>query len=699
MIISKIVLFPYWLVLKMRNNLYDKGIKKSYRFDVPLVCIGNVTVGGTGKTPMAEYTIKSLKDDFKLAVLSYGYKRKSRGFHIVDHINDSARDVGDEPLQIKRKFPDIIVAVDKKRRRAIETLMALPEPPQVIILDDAFQHRSIVPDINIGLIDFSRPIFKDELIPLGKLRDLPQQIRRAQAIVISKTPDYTSTEQLSKVARMNRVKEDDNLFFTKIAYGTPLPIFEGIGNPRYKYSKEVILFTGIANEKPLKLYLYGTFDYIYCKKYSDHHYFKKFDMKVIGNMANLHSRALLLTTEKDAQRLIGNPAVPDELKTRMLYIPVETEFLSNEERENFDRLIRNCIVKRLEEIRIKKEKESEDDPNNKAPQESCGFVKRNSLEKKSSDTDAQHGDVANMPVEVEAAPVVIEEQLEQVEAMEEREQHELYKAMPIEIEEQYEQIGTTPVEIEEQSEQIEAMPVEIEEQSEQIGTTPVEIEEQPEQIEAIPVEIEEQPEQIEAMPVEIEKQPEVVEKQPEEVGCASAEAEKEQEDPQLYAQLLYEKVRARLYGDSEDDDIDAPMPVEIYEESAADDYMESYEAYSNQNEFTPHTENDFYDEDDPMMPVEIVEEASSSTPEPIVYSKEKQEDIAEAHKSADVVPGIVITNAAVEESTNPVYVATLQKPVVEKSTETPPQHLARAVSLRKSKSKKKTESVQENLLF
>lgn len=332
--ISSLLLFPYYLTLKVRNRLYDKGVFKSTSFDVPVFCIGNITVGGTGKTPMAEYIIRTLTGHYRVALLSRGYGRRTKGFIEVS-VDDDAHQVGDEPLQIKRKFPEITVAVDADRNSGVEMLLAMDPQPEVILLDDGFQHRSITPSKNIVLIDYNRPIFKDQLMPIGRLRDLPGQVRRADAVVITKSPDYANTWDCDKVRKANKLKDDHPVFFSKIIYGSPRPVFEEYGDPRYKYSKEVYLFTGIANVKPMRSYLYGKYDYVYQHEFPDHHDFTRRDFRKIRKFAAAHPRALLLTSEKDAQRLTNNRHIPDDLKLRMFHLPIETDFLTPEEGDGF----------------------------------------------------------------------------------------------------------------------------------------------------------------------------------------------------------------------------------------------------------------------------------------------------------------------------------------------------------------------------
>ena len=335
--ISKVLLFPYYLTLKIRNKLYDSGRKATYSFDTPVICIGNVTVGGTGKTPMAEYAVRVYLERYRVAVLSMGYKRRSKGFVVVG-VDDTADQVGDEPLQIKRKFPNITVAVDRNRKRGIDNLLSLADRPEVIILDDGFQRREILPRKTVFLVDYNRPIFKDELLPIGRLRDLPDQIRRARAVVITKCPEYTDEWECEKLRKLTRVKPDQELFFSKVKYCQPKPIFEEVGDPRYIYSKSVYLFTGVANPRPLEEWLCGQYDTISHEKFKDHHKYTKSDIHKIKTYADKNPLSILLTTEKDAQRL-RSADVPESLKVRLFYLPIEIDFLTDDDRQRFNQYL------------------------------------------------------------------------------------------------------------------------------------------------------------------------------------------------------------------------------------------------------------------------------------------------------------------------------------------------------------------------
>ena len=331
---SKIVLFPYWLTLKLRHRLYDKGKCKSYAFEVPVIGVGNVAVGGTGKTPMAEYLVDALSNGRRVAVLSMGYKRRSRGFRIVE-CDSTAEAAGDEPLQVKRKFPQITVAVDRNRKRGIETLLTLPNPPELIILDDAFQRREIRPQKSLLLIDSERPAAGDELLPLGRLRDLPEQISRADAVVFTKCPEWLDESDRERLRTENRIAPGQRVFFTRMDYGEPRAVFEGIGNNRYIYAKEAILITGIAHPKSLISSLMGRYWQVYTETFPDHHYFTRADIRSLWRAACNYPLSVLMTTEKDAQRLLHNRYIPDAMKERLFYVPVRTAFLTAAEEQSF----------------------------------------------------------------------------------------------------------------------------------------------------------------------------------------------------------------------------------------------------------------------------------------------------------------------------------------------------------------------------
>ena len=347
---SKILLFPYWIALKIRHFLYDKGIKKSVSYPVPVICVGNITVGGTGKTPHTEMIIRMLQEKYRIAVLSRGYKRKTKGFRIASP-GDTFAQIGDEPLQIKHKFPHITVAVCADRREGIERLLALPETPaageagplrpQLIILDDAFQHRRVKPSHSIVLVNWHNPIFTDNLLPLGRLRDLPEQIKRADSVIVTKSPRFgehdgiidepLAAAQIAPVEKEWRQKlglrKEQNLCFSYISYGSPVGVEPAVADSRYIYSGSAIFFTGIASDTESRNHVCGSYKILNSIKYPDHYNFTKSNIKDLNNWAAMYPTSVVLTTEKDSKRLMGNPYLSEDLKKRLFFIPIEVKIL------------------------------------------------------------------------------------------------------------------------------------------------------------------------------------------------------------------------------------------------------------------------------------------------------------------------------------------------------------------------------------
>lgn len=334
--LGNIFAFPYALALWLRNKAYDKGWKKSVKFDnVSIISIGNVTVGGTGKTPHVEMFIKALLERaYRVAVISLGYGRQQPRTSRFVEVNSRVEDVGDEPLQIKRKFPQVKVIVDKDRVRAVNMLMALPfgDVPEVILLDDGMQYRRLLPTRLITLINYSRPIFKDSLLPFGRLRDLPSQLKRADTVIITKCPPYLNEYEKQQLKEINRINPKQKVFFTTVQYFDPVAVFPE-GNNRYMYSKEAILFTGIAGSSQLRHHVSARYPRNFHIEFGDHHVFTDRDIKQITAFADKHPQAILLTTEKDSQRLRRNPAVSERLREKMFYIPIEIGMVEDETTE------------------------------------------------------------------------------------------------------------------------------------------------------------------------------------------------------------------------------------------------------------------------------------------------------------------------------------------------------------------------------
>lgn len=374
--IDKILLFPYWLSLKTRHFLYDSGLKKVSSADVPTICIGNVTVGGTGKTPHTEMLIRTLLNDEdwgkkNLAVLSRGYKRKTKGFQQVT-ADGSALAYGDEPLQIKKKFPGITVAVDKSRIEGCD-LLVHPEKLQtskkarkcidknlqaadLIILDDAYQHRALKPTVSIVLVDYSRPVYNDHLLPFGRLRDLPERIGAADIIIVSKCPNELNAWEKCSWAENLGIRNFDaascsgirkngrrqHIFFSTICYDGAEAVFPE-RDPRYIYTKRLILFSGIANDAPLLSYLSSDYKIVRHFRFPDHHKFSRSDINTIASAARDFPTSVIMTTEKDCQRVRDCHKIKEELKQRMFYSPIKTAFLTENEKETFIKVLKDGL--------------------------------------------------------------------------------------------------------------------------------------------------------------------------------------------------------------------------------------------------------------------------------------------------------------------------------------------------------------------
>jgi len=337
------VLFPisliYGFIVYFRNRLYDNQIiLKSAVFKIPLISIGNITVGGTGKTPHTEYLIDVLKSEFNVAVLSRGYKRKSKGF-VLATAKSTVDEIGDEPRQVKQKHSDIIVAVDGNRTRGINTLLQKYPDLDVVLLDDAFQHRKVKANMSILLIDYSKPICKDFMLPFGNLREQESEKRRANIIIITKTPIELKPIDRRIIYSDLKAYPYQNVYFTTFNYGNLFPVFENIGKEKQlseiqDYS--VLLVTGIANPEPLINYLTNEIGKnIQLIQFPDHHQFNNYDFEQIEKKFNLlnATKKVIITTEKDAMRLQIFSNIAEDLKKRWYYIPIKVVFQNNDTEE------------------------------------------------------------------------------------------------------------------------------------------------------------------------------------------------------------------------------------------------------------------------------------------------------------------------------------------------------------------------------
>lgn len=362
----RILLYPfsllYGLVIYIRNWFYDLNIFKSREFDVTVISIGNITVGGTGKTPHVEYLVDLLKDKFKVATLSRGYKRKSKGFNLVSTAS-SVGEVGDEPLQIKRKFSDVTVAVCENRVEGVEKLVAADEEisPDVILLDDAFQHRRITPVINILLIDYNRPVTDDYLLPAGSLRESASQIRRANIIIFSKCPPKEVTPIMRRVMQNDiGLRPYQAMFFTTYEYSAIEPVFDAkkVGDDFYvQHEYSLLVVTGIAYPRLIPEYLQQYSSETDNINFPDHHNYTNEDIRTIMNrFQNLKGqKKIIITTEKDAMRFAELSDLDEDFKKSLYFLPVKVKFL-DEEGKIFNKKILNYVGENKSNLELHRRK-------------------------------------------------------------------------------------------------------------------------------------------------------------------------------------------------------------------------------------------------------------------------------------------------------------------------------------------------------
>ena len=346
----RILLFPfsilYGTLLFIRNKLYDWGVFSSTKFDIPVISVGNLSVGGTGKTPHIEYLIRLLSPEFFIAILSRGYGRKTKEFVLSD-TNSTVSDIGDEPLQFKKKFTDVPVAVDAKRVRGAKKILEIFPSVQAILLDDAFQHRAISPGLSIVLTDFSKLYFKDFVMPTGSLREFRSGIKRADIIIVTKCPEALLPIERKKLMSEINLLPHQKIYFSTIKYGEFLP-FNGEGNNAiskadyFERQYSVVLFTGIANTQPLEYYLKDRVKTIIPAKFPDHHSFTINDLltvkKIFDNIAAANK--IILTTEKDAMRLKGPEFSNILKKLPIFYVPIEIEFNEQDKNEFNEQILK-----------------------------------------------------------------------------------------------------------------------------------------------------------------------------------------------------------------------------------------------------------------------------------------------------------------------------------------------------------------------
>ncbi len=336
-LLLKIASLIYGAAIKLRHLLFDINVLHGEEFEVPVICVGNITVGGTGKTPAVEMLVDHFLQKYnRVAVLSRGYGRRTRGYREVA-LTDSYRDVGDEPLQIKLKFPDAVVVVCEKRVDGIERLMEDYPDLDLIIMDDGFQHRYVKPFINIIMVDATRPIDRDHLLPYGQLRDTADSLVRAHYFLVTKCPP-TMKPIDERVMRKNLEQAPyQHLYFAGVKSCGVRPIFSD-AEAGVTSGGEVIAMSGIGNNEVFNKSLKKYYNVVATLDFDDHHAYRKVDLVRIGQALDRHPEAVIITTEKDAVKLVNSRNIPLKIRSRLYYESIEMNMVGNTREEFLGRL-------------------------------------------------------------------------------------------------------------------------------------------------------------------------------------------------------------------------------------------------------------------------------------------------------------------------------------------------------------------------
>ena len=341
----------------LRNKLFDWGYYKERSFNLPVICIGNLTVGGTGKTPHTEYLIRLLQKGYQVAVLSRGYKRKSKGFILAED-NTPMNQIGDEPYQMKQKFPKIHMAVDADRCNGIEQLCKEKVTPgtDVVLLDDAFQHRHVKAGLNILLVDHNRLITEDALLPAGRMREPLSGKDRAHIVIITKCPKDMKPMEFRVLTKQMNLYAFQQLFFTTMDYVKLRPLFNG--GKEYALQSihpgvHILLVTGIASPEPLEEELSAINNHVHTLTFGDHHDFTEADMRTIEEQFQQlpEGKRMIITTEKDATRMVSHPHLPKAIQPYIYVLPIEVAFLQDQQ-ETFNKYISDYVRKNSRNSRL-----------------------------------------------------------------------------------------------------------------------------------------------------------------------------------------------------------------------------------------------------------------------------------------------------------------------------------------------------------
>ncbi|MCX7637196.1 MAG: tetraacyldisaccharide 4'-kinase [Cyclobacteriaceae bacterium] len=336
-----LLLWPFSVIwdgiTRLRNYSYDSGWKPAVSFDIPVIVIGNLTVGGTGKTPMTEYIIRLLFPHIRISVLSRGYGRKTRGLHFAGDASTAA-EIGDEPMQIHRKFPDVPVVVCEDRVFAIPHILQRYDDIQAVILDDAYQHRRLRPGFSILLTDYSRPFYRDYLMPSGRLRESRKGASRAHVVVVTKCPDNLDEKNMNQIRELVQQYTRAPVYFTSLQYDEPYPLHA----TKSCLNNKVVLVTGVARPEPLEQWVRNRFTLLRHFRYRDHHHYSVDDLLRIKKFTEQFAEPVsVITTEKDAVKLT---ALPGYEALSLFAVPVTVRFLNNG--KEFDNLVLNYALGR-----------------------------------------------------------------------------------------------------------------------------------------------------------------------------------------------------------------------------------------------------------------------------------------------------------------------------------------------------------------
>jgi tetraacyldisaccharide 4'-kinase len=337
----------YGFVVWLRNRLYDAGFMSSVSFDIPVIAVGNLSVGGTGKTPHIEYLIRLLQYEYKVATMSRGYKRKTRGFLLADAASNAVK-IGDEPMQYYLKFPELVVSVAEDRMTGIPSLLMRRPEVELVLLDDAYQHRSVKAGLNILITDFSRPFYADYILPYGRLRESRTAYQRADIIVVSKCPQQLSAIDAEQMRSRINPSPHQKVFFSTIQYGAAYHFFE---HTAADFSgKNVLLIAGIARPEPLVAHLGQVAQKVHLLAYPDHHFFTERNFEEIKDtVKNWDQDCVIVTTEKDATRLHLRPELLRSIPVPIVVLPIEVRILLGQQNE-FDALVKHFVLEQHEEF-------------------------------------------------------------------------------------------------------------------------------------------------------------------------------------------------------------------------------------------------------------------------------------------------------------------------------------------------------------